>query len=181
MRKTVSLVHPTAEKCIDNFPPPLLLSVPRDNGLVDRNTGCLLSANLIIINSATRSHCPPGLSLQVEYHFVSDPRPRNDQRPAGNLFANKDTSVELAIHSCSLSLLPHMMSLNIDMKIIRPWNCSGSPILFMNFWTSWTSCNVVNPVKTFHSNSSGSPSIVSKVLYCGESLNQTNCLFPSSI
>ena len=74
------------------------------------------------------------------HHFVSDPGPRNDQRPAGNIFANKDTSVELAIHSKSLSLILHMMSLNIDMKIIRPWNCSGSPILFMNFWTSWTSC-----------------------------------------
>ena len=29
-----------AQKCIDNFPPPLLLSVPRDNGLVARKTGC---------------------------------------------------------------------------------------------------------------------------------------------
>ena len=104
----------------------------------------------------------------------SDPGPRNDQLPAGNLFANKDTSVALAIHSCSLSLIHHMMSLNIDMKIIRPWNCAGSLILFMNFWTSSTSCNVVHPVKRFHSNSIGSPSIVSKVLYCGESLNQPN-------
>ena len=58
-------------------------------------------------------------------HFISDPGPRNDQRPAGNLFANKDTSVELAIHSVSLSLFHHMMSLNIGMKIIRPWNCAG--------------------------------------------------------
>ena len=93
MRKTVSIVLPSAHKCIDKFPPPLLLSTPLDNGLVDRNTGCLLSANLIIINSATLSHSPPGHSLQVEYHFVSDPGPRNDQRPAGNLIANKDTSV----------------------------------------------------------------------------------------
>ena len=76
---------------------------------------------------------------------MSDPSPRNDQCPAGNLFANGDTNVELAIHSSSLSLIHHMMSLNIDMKIIRPWNCSGSHILFMNFWTSRTSCNVVNP------------------------------------
>ena len=64
-------------------------------------------------------------------------------------FANKDTDVELAIHSFSLSLIHHMMSLNIDMKIIRPWNCAGSPILFMNFWTNWKSCNVVNPGKYF--------------------------------
>ena len=73
--------------------------MPRENGLVDRKTGCPLSPNLIIISSATRSHFPPGLSLYVEYHFVSDPGPRNDQRPAGNLFANTDTCVQLAMHS----------------------------------------------------------------------------------
>ena len=53
--------------------------------------------------------------------FFSDPGPRNDQRPAGNLFPNKDTSVALALHSRSFSADPHMMSLNIDMKIIRPF------------------------------------------------------------
>ena len=62
-----------------------------------------------------------------------------------------------------------MMSLNIDMKIIRPWNFDGSPILVMNSWTLSMSCNVVNPWKIVHSNSIG------KVLYCGESLNQLNC------
>ena len=175
MRKTVSIVSPSAQKCRDNFPPPLLLSIPRENGLVARKTGCPLSPNFIIINSATRSHFPPGLSLLVEYHFFSDPCPRNDQRPAGNLFANRDTNVELAIHSVSLFLYHHMMSLNIDMKIIRPWNCSGSPILLMNFWTSRTSSNVVDLGKIFHSNSIGFPSIVSKVVYCDESLNHPNC------
>ena len=147
VRKTVSIVSPSAQKRKDNFPPPLLLSVPRDNGLVARKTGCPLSPNLIIINSATRSKFSPGLSLSEEYHFVADPGPRNDQRHAGDLFANRDTSVELAIHSFSLSLFPNMMSLNIDMKIIRPWNCSGSHILLMNFWTSRTSSNVENPGK----------------------------------
>ena len=147
VRNTVSIVSPSAQKCIDNFPPPSLFSIPRENGLVARKTGCPLSPNLIIINSTTRSHFPPGLSLFVEYRFFSDPGPRNDQRPAGNLFANKDTSVELATHSASFSLFHHMVSLKTDMKIIRPWNCSGSPILLMNFWTSWTSCNVVNPGK----------------------------------
>ena len=175
VRKTVSIVSPSAQKFIDNFPPPLLLSVPRDNGLVARKTGCPLSPNLIIINSATRSHFPPGLSLLVEYHSISDPGPRNDQHPAGSLFANRDTSVELAIHSVSLSLFHHMMSLNIDMKIIRPLNCDGSPILFMNFWTSRTSSNVVNPGKILHSNSIGSPLIVAKVLYCNEFLNHSKC------
>ena len=75
-------------------------------------------------------------------------------------FANKITSVALAMHSRPLSADPHMMSLNIDMKIIRPlscevlsfqiirrWNCSGSPFLVMNSWTLLMSCNVVNPGK----------------------------------
>ena len=33
-------------------------------------------------------------------------------------------------HSCSLSLDLHEMSLNIDMKTIRPVNFSGSRIIF---------------------------------------------------
>ena len=86
-----------------------------------------------------------------------------------------ETRSALALHSCSLSSDHHEMSLNIDMNFILPWNCSGSPILFMNFWASWTSCNVVNPGKIFHSNSIGSPSIVAKVLYCDESLNHPDC------
>ena len=101
----------TLQKCIDIFPPPLLLSVPWDNGLVARKTGFPLSLNLIIINSAMLSLSPCGLSIQVEYHFISDPGPRKDQRPAGNLFAKKDTSVALALHSRSLSSDHHMMSL----------------------------------------------------------------------
>ena len=96
------------------------------------------------INAAILPHSPPGLSLYVEYHFVSDPGPRNDQRLAGHLFANEDASVEGAIVAVSLTLLHHMTPLNTDTKIIRPWNCSGSPILLMSCWTSWTSCNVVN-------------------------------------
>ena len=124
MRRTVSIVSPSAQKCIDNFPPILLLSVPRDNGLVAQKTGCLLSLKIIIINSATLSHSPCGLISWVKYHCFPDRSLRNDQRPAGNLFA---------------------------------------------------SCNVANPGKIFQSNSVGSPSIVSKVLYCGESLIQLNC------
>ena len=141
MRKTVSIVSPSAQKCVDNFPPPLLLSVARANGLVARKTGCPFSPNVIIINSASRSHFPPGLSLLVEYHFFSDPSPRNDHLPGGNLLADKVTN------SCSLSSDHHKMSLNIDMKIIRPLKCDGSPILVMNSWTLLMSCIVVNPGK----------------------------------
>ena len=123
MRKTVSIASPSAHKCNDNCPPPLILSVPRDNGLVAQKSGCPLSPNPTIIDSATLSYSPCGLSMQVEYHFFSGPGPRSDHRPAGSLFANRDTSVGLASHSCSLSSDSHKMSLNIDMKIIRPLNC----------------------------------------------------------
>ena len=36
---------------------------------------------------------------RLRANFVSDPGPRNDQCPAGKLFANKVTSVALAMHS----------------------------------------------------------------------------------
>ena len=68
-----------------------------------------------------------------------------------------------------------MMSLNIDMKMVRPMNFSGVTLnLDSNSWTLLQSSYVVNPGKIFHSNSIGSPSIVSKVLYCDELLNQLN-------
>ena len=54
---------------------------------------------------------------------------------------------------------------------------SASLILLMNFGTSRTSSNAVDPGKLFHSNYIGSPSIVSNVLYCGESLNPLNCSY----
>ena len=67
------------------------------------------------------------------------------------------------------------MSLNINMKIIRAVHFSGSTLnLNNNSWTFLQSCNVVNPGKIFHSNSIGSPSILSKTLYSGELLNHVN-------
>ena len=58
------------------------------------------------------------------------------------------------------------------MKIIRLVNFSGVALNFdSNSWTLVQSSNVVNPGKIFHSNSIGSPSIVSKALYCDELLN----------
>ena len=81
-------------------------------------------------------------------------------------------SIRIPVH---LSLDPDEMSLNIDLKIIRPLNCSGgSLILDMNSWTLLQSGNVVNPGKIFHSNSIGSPSIVFKALYSDELLNHVN-------
>ena len=67
------------------------------------------------------------------------------------------------------------MSLNIDMKMIRPVKSSGSVLIFdRKSWTLWQSCIVVNPGKILHSNSIGSPSILSKFLYSGELLNHAN-------
>ena len=58
----VTIVPSSAQKCIDKFPPPVLLCTPLGNGLVARKTGCPISSNFIIINSATLSHSPRGLS-----------------------------------------------------------------------------------------------------------------------
>ena len=61
------------------------------------------------------------------------------------------------------------------MKIIRLLNFSGVTLnLDHDSWTSVQSSNVVNPGKIFHSNSIGSPSILSKALYSGEFLNHFN-------
>ena len=48
------------------------------------------------------------------------------------------------------------------------------PNLNSNSWTSWLSCNVLNPGKIFHSNSIGSQSILSKSLYSWVVLNLPN-------
>ena len=67
------------------------------------------------------------------------------------------------------------MSLNIDMKMIRFVNVSGSSLIFdRKSWTLLQSCNVVDIGKVFHSNSIDSPSIVSKASYCDEFLNNVN-------
>ena len=74
-----------------------------------------------------------------------------------------------------LSLDPHEMSLNIDMKIIRPVNFPGGTLNFdSNSWALVQSSNVVNPGKMFHSNSIGSQSILSKTLYSGKLSNHFN-------
>ena len=53
----------------------------------------------------------------------------------------------------TLSLFPHIISSNMDMKMILSMKCSNShSILFMNFWISSRMSIVVNPQKNFHSN-----------------------------
>ena len=175
MRKTVVIVSWLAQQCIDNCPPPLLLSTPPDNGLVARKIGHPLAVNSNNILSAILSHSPCGLSALIDYRFLSEPGPRNDDCPTPNLFSYREKSWAFDSHSFLLSFDLHEMSLNNDIEIIRPVNFSGSTLnLVSNSWTLLQSCNVVNPGKIFHSNSIGSPSIVSKALSSGVHLNHSN-------
>ena len=142
VRKTVSIVSPSAQECVDNFP--TSCASEHTSREWTRGSENWVSAFYELWSSSIQRLCPIFLLV-----FVSGIPlciwPKSEKWPtSGNLCA-------------------------------RPWNCSGSPILFMNFWTSRTSSNEVNPVKIFYSNSIDSPSIVSKVLYCRESLNQPNC------
>ena len=89
------------------------------------------------------------------------------------IFSNKmETSLGLNSHSRSLSSDPHEMSLNIDMKIIRPWNCAGVAHFVHELLDFVAELQCGESWEIFHSNSIGSPSLVSKVLYCDELLNQ---------
>ena len=175
MRKIVSIVSKSAAKCIDSFPCPWLLSRPLDNGLVARKIGHPLSANSTNILSAILSHTPCGLSSLIQYHFFSETGPMNYHCPFPNLFAYRDTSLAFARHSFPLSFDPQDMTLNIDINMILPVKFSGvSSNLNSKRLTSSLSCNVLNPGKIFHSNSIGSPSILSKFLYFGEDFNHPN-------
>ena len=101
--------------------------------------------------------------------------PRYDLPPGENLLAWIETKLALDSHSCSLSWDPHEMSLNINMNMIGLLESSGWSLIFdMNYWTLLQICNVVNPVKIFHSNSIGSPSTESKILHCDEHLNHVS-------
>ena len=71
-------------------------------------------------------------------------------------------TLAFAKHSSSLSFLSQEMSLNIDINRILPVKVSvASPKSLNGSVTLPQSCNVVNPGKTFHSNSVGSPLIPS--------------------
>ena len=85
-------------------------------------------------------------------------------------------------HKCGISTTFLFIVFNSPYDVIEhrheddPVNSSGSSLICdRNSGTLLHSCNVVNPGKIFHSNSTGSPSIVSNVLYCDESLNHSNC------
>ena len=123
--------------------------------------------------------CGPTHSLWTVFtdteSFLSEPGPMNDHCPFPNLFANRETSLTFARHSVVLSFVPQEMSLNIDINMILPVKLSGvSSGLNSKRLTSSLSCNVLNPGKIFHSNSIGSPSILSKFLYFEEDFNHPN-------
>ena len=121
------------------------------------------------------SHTPCGLSSLIQYHRFSEPGPINDHCPFPNLLAYRDTSLAFARHSFSFSFVPQETSLNIDINRILPVKFSGvSSDLNTKRLTSSLSCNVLNPGKIFHSNSIGSPSILSKCLYFEEDFNHPN-------
>ena len=89
----------------------------------------------------------------------------NDHCPFPNLLAYKDTSRAFAKHSSLLPFLSQEMSLNIDINRILPVKFSGvAPKSLSRSLTLPQNCNVLNPVKIFHSNSVGSPLIPSKSL-----------------
>ena len=107
-------------------------------------------------------------SVFCEFHFVpsilwtiiTDRIPlflNKDQkwrRLAPTLLANGETIWAFDSQSILLSLNPHEMSLNIDMKIVLLMKLSDVSInLNSKRMTFWLSCNVLNPWKIFHSNS----------------------------
>ena len=95
--------------------------------------------------SATSSHSPFGFYAWVPYH---DPGPRNDHCPCAICRAQSATIREFTTQVSLFPFSHHTMSLYIDMKIIRPWNCSGSHFIsVIMFWISVRICNAVNPGK----------------------------------
>ena len=95
-----------------------------------------------------------GFSEQVLFQVFSNPGTRKDQWPRWNLRAYFPTSTEFWWHSSVLSFSLHIMSSNMDMKMILLVKCPVSHcIFFMNFWISSRMPIVVNLGKIFHSNS----------------------------
>ena len=135
------------------FPCPLLVSLPLDNGVVARKVGCPLSANSNSISSAILSQAPCGL-FSAEYHSFSEPGPINDHCPTPKFLASTLTTPAFAKHSSLLPFLSQEMSFNIDINKILPVKVVGvCPKSLSRSLILPHSCNVVNPGKIFLSNS----------------------------
>ena len=87
LRRGNSMFSSLKLKCIDLLPCPLLLNSPLSKALEGRNIGWPDSKKFVIMFSAILSQGPSVLSVYVPYHFFSDPSPKKDQRPRGNLRA----------------------------------------------------------------------------------------------
>ena len=135
----------------------LILHSPK--ALVPRDPGWLVSAKFSSIFSAVLSQDPSGLWSKVPYHFFSDPGPRKDQWPLGNLRAYSLIVFEVFSHISSFPYASHTMSLNIDMKMTLPAKFCGSHCNYpISCWIWFRIPTVVNPVKIVHSNSISCPS-----------------------
>ena len=123
---------------------------PRSKVLGPWIATCPLSLKLILMSSATWSHSPYYLYVWVPHQFFSDPGPRKDKCPCANLLAYPVMILAFAIHNSLFPYSLHTMSSYIDLKMIRPMNCSGSHcISVIIFWISTRICNVVNPWKSW--------------------------------
>ena len=90
--------------------------------------------------------------------------PRTEERPVSlrELLRESLDFYEVEIQISSFPLLVQLISLSIEMKIIRSVNFSGSMFRFCkSFGISWRVCGGVNLGKMFHSKSIATPSIPS--------------------
>ena len=104
---------------------------------------------------------------------------RPKKRPMSvRVFSYSATVWEFAMHNSSFPFSQHTMSLNIDIKMIRPWNYPGSHCTSVIMsWISSRIPNVVNPVNFSHSNSIGSPSIRFNSRHWDEFIKPSTCTF----
>ena len=108
---------------------------------------------------------------RIPTSFLIDPGPRNDQRLAGNLFANKDkcgvsNTFLFSVFSSPYDVIEHRHEDNSSLGL--RW-VAHFVYELLNF-VDELQCS--ESLEIFHSNFIGSPSIVSKVRCCSESLNQ---------
>ena len=135
-------MSPSAVKCIDNFPRPLLLRLHLDNGVVARKRGCPLSPNC---SNLFRRYDPKfHVGSSIEDHLFSEAGPVNDHCPTPNFYATTETTFAFVTDSFSLSFAPQEMSLSIDMKEFFQWkflvflpSCSVELCLYCRAATLW--------------------------------------------
>ena len=168
------------KKKSQSFPNPLnnvstiFLSRPLDNGVVAQKIGHPLSANSNNILSPILYQVPWGMSSLIESHFSQN----QDQWMTiviFQIFLHTKIRVE-RLPDILLCLLFHKKCrwTSTRLSFLPVKFSSVSPNLLSKLFTPSLSCNVLYPGKLFHSNSIGSPSILSRFPYCGDVLNHRN-------